>query len=147
MARPGHRLPVHVIVGFGATCAAYAGALLLVTALEGGRQQATRESLAPLDGATAALAARNDALADSLQRTSAAYDETVRAYEALGPLADQSTERLHALAGQLKALHRSLTTVAVPAVPRGGALGQVATIGSVSVPPVSHATTGGSGKP
>jgi hypothetical protein len=141
------RLPVHVAVTVCASCAAYAGSLALVTALEAGRQEATTIAAEPIADVAARTQAANDGLAAQLAATSVRYEAAAAAYRALEPADAASAAALAALRARLSSLSRDLGAITLPALPPRSALTAVSVSGPAAVPAAAHATTGGSGKP
>ncbi|HEU4671308.1 MAG TPA: hypothetical protein VFS32_00235 [Candidatus Limnocylindrales bacterium] len=146
MSRLG-RVPIHLGVALGATCAAYAGSLVAVTALETGRQDAARVEVAPLADAAARTRDANDRLEAALAAVADRYARAAGDYDGVGTAADRSGASIAALADELRPLRRGLRTVRIPTLPARSAPGPVSLAAPVAAPPAAHATTGGSGKP
>jgi multidrug resistance efflux pump len=144
---PLPRLPLHVGIALGASCAAYAGSLVAVTALESSRREVAALEVQPLADAGGRTRAANDRLDATLAAAAARYDAAAAQYQLLTEAADRSGASLAALADELRPLRRALRTVRVPSLPARSAVGSVSLSAPAAVPPAAHATTGGSGKP
>jgi hypothetical protein len=141
------RVPLHVGIALGATCAAYAGSLVAVTALESSRRETAALEVQPLADAAAQTRDANDRLDATLAEAAARYEATAGRYEALNAAADRSGAAIAALAHELKPLRKGLRTIRVPSLPARSTVGSVSLSAPAAVPPAAHATTGGSGKP
>ena len=135
------RRPVHLAVMLGASAGIYAVSLAGVTALQSAADRALIEDRAPLGEATRSLSGGHDGLETDLDRAAREYGAAAASYDRLGPRLDEVETSLDALAGtvsQVSGAARSLPGhVALPAVTRPV---------SSRPAPVTHATTGASGK-
>ena len=135
------RRPTHLAVLIGASAGFYAVSLAAVTALQSAADRAVIDDRRPLGEATRSLAGGHDVLETDLARAVRAYDDAAARYDALATRLDDVESSLDTLATKVSAVSgaaRSLPGhVALPTVTR--------TVSSKAAP-VTHATTGASGK-
>ncbi len=146
-ARPIRR-PIHLGVLLGLSASAYAVSLAGVTALQSASDLAVDAAHAPAIDAISSARDRQGVLEAAAQEARGDLGAIVERY---GTTADELAAvqaRLDALAAQVAALETASsglpTKISVPSAPR---LPRVSVGRAPAAAPVSHATTGASGKP
>jgi hypothetical protein len=135
------RRPAHLAVLLGASAGIYAVSLAGVTALQSATDQAVIDERAPLGAATTSLSDGHDALEGDLERAARAYGDAAAGYDRLGPRLDAMETSLDALAGTV-----SQVSGAAKALPGHVTLPVVTRTVTTAAAPVTHATTGASGR-